>query len=50
MGWGTDPADVHPFIPEGGRLEMLHDVGHFVHIERPDEMAARIVEFLGGPA
>ncbi len=50
MGWSTDPADVHPFIPEGGRLEMLHDVGHFAHIERPDEMAARIVEFLGGPA
>ena len=23
MGWGTVPDDVRPFIPEGGRLEML---------------------------
>lgn len=49
MGWGTEPDDVRPFIPEGGRLEMLSGVGHFAHIEQPTEMAGRVLEFLGGP-
>lgn len=50
MGWGTVADDVKPFIPEGGRLEMLDGVGHFAHIERPDEMAERVLEFLGDPS
>ena len=47
MGWGTAPDDVLPYVPEGGRLEVLDDVGHFAHIERPREVADRILEFLG---
>lgn len=47
MGWGTSPDDVRPFIPETGRLEILEGVGHFAHIERPDEVAGRILDFLG---
>jgi pimeloyl-ACP methyl ester carboxylesterase len=47
MGWGTAPDDVLPYVPEGGRLEVLDDVGHFAHIERPGEVAGRILEFLG---
>ena len=50
MGWGTVPDDVRPFIPEAGRLEILEGVGHFAHIEQPDEVAGRIIEFLGAPA
>ena len=49
MGWGTTPEDVLPYVPEGGRLEMLGGVGHFAHIERPGEVADRILEFLGPP-
>lgn len=49
MGWGTSPDDVRPYIPDGGRLEILDGVGHFAHIEQPDEVAGRILEFLGVP-
>lgn len=47
MGWGTVPEDVLPYLPEGGRLEVLDGVGHFAHIERPGAVADRIIEFLG---
>ncbi len=50
MGWGTVPDDVRPYIPEGGRLEILPGVGHFAHIEDPDGVATRVLEFLGSPA
>jgi pimeloyl-ACP methyl ester carboxylesterase len=50
MGWGTSPDDVRPFLPATSRLEVLHDVGHFAHIERPDEIATMALEFLGDPA
>lgn len=46
MGWGTDPAELQPYLPAGTRLEVLADTGHFVHIERPDEVAAVTLEFL----
>ena len=35
MGWGTAPEQVLPYLPPGGRCEILDDVGHFVHIEQP---------------
>ncbi len=47
MGWGTAPDDVRPYIPEGGRLEVIEGVGHFAHIEQPTEVAERILDFLG---
>ena len=50
MGWGATPADIEPWIPDGGRVEMVSDVGHFIHIEQPAEIAGRIMEFLGAPA
>ncbi len=50
MGWGTSPDDVRPYIPEGGRLEVLAGVGHFAHIEQPVDVATRIIDFLGEPA
>jgi pimeloyl-ACP methyl ester carboxylesterase len=49
MGWGTLPEDVEPNLPHGGRLECLEDTGHFVHIERPRQVAALVTEFLGAP-
>lgn len=50
MGWGTEPDDVRPFLPEHGRLEVLEGVGHFAHIERPAEVAEITLDFLGSPA
>ena len=47
MGWNTPRSDVLSHLPPGGRLEVLDDVGHFAHIERPGEVADRILEFLG---
>jgi pimeloyl-ACP methyl ester carboxylesterase len=49
MGWGTLPHHVIPFLPEGGRVELLDGVGHFVHIEQPDLVAGMVLEFLGAP-
>ena len=50
MGWGTRPEEIVPNLPPGGRLEVLEDVGHFVHIEQPRRVADLVLEFLGGPA
>ena len=49
MGWGTEPERVLPFLPPGGRCEILDDVGHFVHIEQPDLVAGMVLEHLGTP-
>jgi pimeloyl-ACP methyl ester carboxylesterase len=48
MGWGTLPQQIERSIPAGGRLEVLHDVGHFVHIEQPERVASMVLDFLGG--
>jgi pimeloyl-ACP methyl ester carboxylesterase len=50
MGWGTQPADVLPYLPPGARFEPLEGVGHFVHIEQPRRVADLVVDFLGTPS
>jgi pimeloyl-ACP methyl ester carboxylesterase len=47
MGWGARPADIQPYLPAGARLEVFDDVGHFVHIERPRDVADHVLEFIG---
>lgn len=49
MSWGTLPHHVKRFLPTGGRCEVVEGVGHFVHIERPVEVAATVLEFVGRP-
>ena len=49
MGWGTQPEDVTPFLPSGGRLEVLEGIGHFMHIEQPRLLLDMIVDFIGAP-
>ena len=49
MGWGTRPEDVLVWSPPGARLVPLDEVGHFVHIERPDLVSSLVLEFLGDP-
>lgn len=46
MGWGARARDVLPWIPQGGRLEVLEDIGHFIHIEDPERVGALVLEFL----
>ncbi len=48
MGWGTLPHQIEPFVPATGRLEVLADSGHFVHIEQPELVAGLVLDFLGG--
>ena len=47
MGWGTQPDDVVPYLPQGARFEALEGVGHFVHVEQPRRVADLVLEFLG---
>ncbi len=50
MGWGTIPERVLPYLPPDGRLEILRDVGHFVHIEQPDVVSDMVLDLIGRPA
>jgi pimeloyl-ACP methyl ester carboxylesterase len=50
MGWGTVPDAIRPYVPKGGRLEVLTDTGHFMHIEQPETMERMIIDFLSGAA
>ena len=47
--WGgaRPTSDVLSHMPPGGRLELLDDVGHFVHIEQPRRVADLVLEHLG---
>ena len=33
---------------EGSRYEVLDGVGHFMHLERPDEVNRLVLDFLAG--
>jgi pimeloyl-ACP methyl ester carboxylesterase len=46
MGWGARARDVLPWIPQGGRLEVLEEIGHFIHIEDPERVGSLVLEFL----
>ena len=46
MGWGTMPDELRPYLPPGGELIAYEDTGHFVHIERPHQVADAVLEFL----
>ena len=55
--WGGRDRLVKPRMGEevqraipGARLEIVEDAGHFVHLDRPDVFAQRVLEFLGGDA
>jgi pimeloyl-ACP methyl ester carboxylesterase len=46
MGWGATAVDVKPHLPAGAEIVELPDVGHFVHIEQPRQVADLVLEFL----
>ncbi len=38
-----------PLLGPGQRVEIVPEAGHFLHLERPDDVNARIARFLGTP-
>ena len=46
MGWGVVPDDLRPYLPSDARLEVVTSVGHFIHIERPQQTARLVLDFL----
>jgi pimeloyl-ACP methyl ester carboxylesterase len=46
MGWGTSAADVARYLPDTAEVVELDDTGHFLHIERPNEVAEIVLDFL----
>jgi pimeloyl-ACP methyl ester carboxylesterase len=50
MSWGTVPKHVRPFLPPGGRCELIEGAGHFVHIEQPQRIAELVLDHVGAPA
>jgi pimeloyl-ACP methyl ester carboxylesterase len=46
MGWGTTAESVRPYLPDDARIVPMEETGHFVHIERPKEVADLVLEFL----
>jgi pimeloyl-ACP methyl ester carboxylesterase len=46
MGWGTSAADVARYLPDTAGVVELEDTGHFLHIERPNEVAEIVLDVL----
>ncbi|MGH1472452.1 MAG: alpha/beta fold hydrolase [Cellvibrionaceae bacterium] len=46
MGWGVDPEALRKYVPSTARIEVMKDVGHFLHIEQPEKTAKLVLEFL----
>jgi pimeloyl-ACP methyl ester carboxylesterase len=46
MGWGITPDTLKPFLPVHTRMEVFGGTGHFIHIEKPREVADLVLEFL----
>jgi pimeloyl-ACP methyl ester carboxylesterase len=46
MGWDTTEEILAPYRPATAEFHTLPDTGHFIHIERPREVAERVLRFL----
>jgi pimeloyl-ACP methyl ester carboxylesterase len=46
MGWDTSEDTLRPFLPPEARIVTFPETGHFIHIERPHEVASLVLEFL----
>jgi pimeloyl-ACP methyl ester carboxylesterase len=46
MGWDTTEETLRPFLPPDAGIVTFPETGHFIHIERPREVADLVLEFL----
>jgi pimeloyl-ACP methyl ester carboxylesterase len=46
MGWDTTEETLRPFLPYDARVVTFPETGHFIHIERPREVASLVLDFL----
>jgi pimeloyl-ACP methyl ester carboxylesterase len=46
LGWGTTEEDVRGHLPPQGRFARVEGAGHFVHIERPHDVLALVLEHI----
>ena len=46
MGWDTTEEMLRPHLPPDAEIHTLPETGHFIHIERPHEVAQRVLRFL----
>ena len=46
LGWGTREKDLPPYLPRDAKVITFEQTGHFIHIERPQEVVDHISEFL----
>jgi pimeloyl-ACP methyl ester carboxylesterase len=46
MSMGATPESLGPYLPVGARVHAFADTGHFVHIEKPREVADLVLGFL----
>ncbi|MBT9505661.1 alpha/beta hydrolase [Rhodoferax sp.] len=46
MGWDVNPAELKEYFASSTQMALMQDTGHFIHIERPQETAALVLNFL----
>lgn len=46
MGWDTTEEVLRPHLPADAEIVRMPETGHFIHIERPREVAERVLRFL----
>jgi pimeloyl-ACP methyl ester carboxylesterase len=46
MGWGSSADELRPHLAERTVVEDIAELGHFLHIEAPELIARRILDFL----
>jgi pimeloyl-ACP methyl ester carboxylesterase len=46
MGWETRASEVKPYLPRRAEVVEMRGVGHFIHIEQPEQTARLVLDFL----
>lgn len=46
MGWGASAGELGPYLAPSSEVEEIEDLGHFLHIEAPERIASRVLDYL----